>query len=99
MSPETTQQRDLPGNMYHDAPVSSKNYKRRGSLIVVLCGNAFRRINIGPFTTSPLQVCAISNERLREPVVACELGYLYNKVSPLKERQLASSHVPTKRQG
>ncbi|CAM9868016.1 unnamed protein product [Laminaria digitata] len=25
------------------------------------------------------KVCAISNERLREPVAACELGYLYNK--------------------
>ena len=27
------------------------------------------------------QVCAISNEVLREPVAACQLGYLYNKVS------------------
>lgn len=29
------------------------------------------------------QVCAISNEVLREPVAACQLGYLYNKVSEM----------------
>ena len=27
------------------------------------------------------QHCAISQEKLRKPVVACELGKLYNKVS------------------
>ncbi|CAM9370433.1 unnamed protein product [Choristocarpus tenellus] len=26
------------------------------------------------------KVCAISNEQLREPIAACELGYLFNKV-------------------
>lgn len=34
-------------------------------------------------TVASRQVCAISNERLREPVAACELGYLYNKVRGL----------------
>lgn len=40
------------------------------------------------------KVCAISNERLREPVAACELGYLFNKdtlLSGLLERNLNSA--------
>ncbi|CAN0218283.1 unnamed protein product, partial [Ectocarpus sp. 13 AM-2016] len=44
------------------------------------------------------QVCAISNEVLREPVAACELGYLYNKdvlISGLLNRDLnpAFNHI------
>ncbi|CBJ28952.1 conserved unknown protein [Ectocarpus siliculosus] len=44
------------------------------------------------------KVCAISNEVLREPVAACELGYLYNKdvlISGLLNRDLnpAFNHI------
>ncbi|CAM9132374.1 unnamed protein product [Scytosiphon promiscuus] len=44
------------------------------------------------------KVCAISNERLREPVAACQLGYLYNKdvlISGLLNRDLnpAFNHI------
>eukprot|EP00904_Undaria_pinnatifida_P011047 jgi/Undpi1/7072/HiC_scaffold_22.g09546.m1 len=44
------------------------------------------------------KVCAISNERLREPVAACELGYLYNKddlIAGLLKRDLnpAFNHI------
>ncbi|KAG5192747.1 Rtf2 RING-finger-domain-containing protein [Tribonema minus] len=37
------------------------------------------------------KVCAVSNERLQEPIVVCELGYLYNKdavLSALLDRTL-----------
>ncbi|CAN0426355.1 unnamed protein product [Pylaiella littoralis] len=44
------------------------------------------------------KVCAVSNERLREPVAACQLGYLYNKdvlLSGLLNRDLnpAFNHI------